>query len=1319
VNCVKGKKPALKNRIWMLFGAALAVTLSLISIRGAFVSTVALEQTARCGAAEHRHSAACYEDNRLCCTRAEHIHNRNCYLVLLKDNDINDLLSHIDSDKSHSLETLILRTVDTAILYNEDLYLAEQMASGGTGSVFLSNVSTNTAVEEPAVSTPEAPGDPAPEDPGGSSQIESSASNLVSPPASTPESVQGLDISELNETISEKQIEPNIVLNENLYNASALSGATGNAAVLPNPVGGSGGISTLAVGDDQVDDNYTANFYINLDTQNNWVCIGNLPFERVPGSINNRYNLQIRTADIVDLVNEALGTSYTSSDFRVKYATSANSQSWTGTTLGTTYTNIGSNLRNNNSTQARYLRLTNSNGADVRFYTVTFEHADGTAETLYVKNDTKITLPAGQWKSGTVTYNGGQTYTVTSKVTFVSQTCTVTLRYPNGEVSTQTVTSGSQFTLPAGYDWLTGSTVYVGGERVTVNGNVEFTGSVPVYYTVTYQYPDKDSETETVKAGTQIELPGGYIWTVNGISYAGGDSVTVTGDTVCIGAAAPIQVRYTVNFPMQGYDYGRTVTAPGASPTVYGTTQTTATFTVQPAESATVRTVSQTLVRLTTNHAYGATYPVNFAGWESETGERISPYSRISWSELQAYDSDNDGYVDLTGQWTHGRESAVNFFVLYNANVGSTDGSSGNYTPSIYSTYASNPDTQYTSAKPMYNATTDAQALVNDPKIRDMYGEKADKMWMSTFPTDEEVFESLKAHVGRLTVDGEQVNVEDLNSNEYAIRWYKVVYYDDDGWHVDGKLTRKVGVIEVSKTFAGNDTLIGGAKTNFSITATNGTRTVTLNSGNAVDDGDGNPNTWFWRIEGVKYNEAWTITESTESSADVIHYAEWAVSDASVNSQTGNGTGGSVTVRGVTYASDLADPEWLRVDFNNIYYHKDSLMIKKADGVTGEALSGAQFRLYQNDVLMTFDYDSASGMYVYDPSGNGAYDTLSGSGYMNIAAKDFSFDNGPITVREIKAPANYNPVGDIKVGYTDTGQAKVGIIDDVDFATYFDGLLVVYNSANTMNVTAEKIWECDESEWQDITVQLFANGSANLAATLSGTQTTVVDLTAANSYRHTWTDLPIYAYGARVEWSIKELRIGAEACKADYTFANWAVSYDAAVYDADGNVTLAVHNTPSRPLLYLTKTNSGGTAQLGGATFSLVQVSASGAPVDGFVTRTATTNEQGVLLFDNLLYGARYRITEERAPSGYKELTVPIYLTIAEGGVVVVDAHTHARADAVAYNVVVTNDSLPEMPETGGSGPGDIFGLGGGLMLLSACGYMLLQSRKKGRRECS
>ena len=1223
--------------------------------------------------------------------------------MLLKDNDINNLLSHIDNDESHNLEILIYQTVDTAIQYNENLYVADRETVSDDELVFLSNVTISASQKETAITVPE--------EPIKASEVEYSSL--------APTAVQEMDISELNETISENNIEPNIVLNENLYNVAVLSNAPSDTGVLLDTIGSSGGISTLSVGDPQIDDDYTANFYINLDRANNWVCIGNLPFERVASS-NNRYTLRISTSAIVDLINDSLGTSYTASDFRLKYATSAASQSWTSTTPGAQYTTIGTNIRQNNSTQARYIRITNSNGTDVRFYTVAFEYANGTTEKMYVKNNTRITLPEGQWKTGNSTYNGGQSYTVTKATTFTAQTCTVTYQHPNGDTSTETVTRGTQITLPTGYDWTANGNTYAGGDRVTINSNTTFVGSVPVFYMVTYQYPGGSPHTDTVKSGTQIQLPTGYIWTVNGVPHAGGDRVTITGDTICIGAAAPIQVSYSVNFPTSGY--AADVTKPSTTPTVEGMTAAVGSITVQPLQGITVRTVSQTMVNLDGNHGTYKTYeyPVLFRGWKSETGELISAHSHLSWQELLGYDENEDGTVSLTGVWEHSLNTTVSFFILLNSSVDQMSSSNtADYTDVIFSTYIGNANPNSIGRNP-YNASSDAVALQNDAKIRAMHGEQAESIWFYTFPKDEDIFNALKSYAqGRqLKVGTETVAVEDLNANEYAIRWYKVIS-ENDGWHVDGKLTRKVGVIEVSKTFAGNDTLISDAKNNFYLTATNGSRTVTLNSRNAVDDGDGNPNTWFWRITDVKYNEAWTFTESPNTSANVIYHAEWAISDASANSQTSNGAGNSVTVRGVTYASDLADPEWLRVDFNNIYYHKDSLMIKKADGVTGEALSGAQFRLYQNDTLMTFDYDSNSGMYVYNPGGTGAYDTLTGDGYMNIAAKDFSYDNGPITVREITAPTNYNPVGDIKVGYTDTGQVNIGIIDPVDYATYLDGLLVVYNSANTMSVTAEKIWECEESEWQDITVQLFANGSANLAATLSGTQSTMVSLTAGNDYRHTWTSLPIYAYGTRVEWSIKEIQIGAEVCKADYTFANWAVSYDAAVYDADGNVTLYVHNTPSRPLLYLTKTNADGSAQLSGATFSLVQVNANGAPVNGFVIRTATTNEQGRLIFDNLLYGARYRIVEENPPSGYKALTIPIYLTIAEGGTVVVDGHTHARADAVAYNVVVTNDPLPALPNTGGSGPGNFFRLGGALMLLSACGYMLLYSRKKGRRECS
>ena len=109
------------NRIWTVLGMLAAVVLSLYSIRSTFVSVVALEQSARCGAEEHIHGPACHEGDILLCSKPVHTHNRNCYLVLLQDNDINSLLSQVDADRSHNLEALIHRTVDTALQYNTDL----------------------------------------------------------------------------------------------------------------------------------------------------------------------------------------------------------------------------------------------------------------------------------------------------------------------------------------------------------------------------------------------------------------------------------------------------------------------------------------------------------------------------------------------------------------------------------------------------------------------------------------------------------------------------------------------------------------------------------------------------------------------------------------------------------------------------------------------------------------------------------------------------------------------------------------------------------------------------------------------------------------------------------------------------------------------------------------------------------------------------------------------------------------------------------------------------------------------------------------------
>ena len=102
------------NRIWIAAVTLLCLLLSFIPLPNSVVSAVALEQSARCGMAEHTHNSACYTGSVLTCLQPQHAHTENCYLVLLRDNDINNLLAQVDESAGNNLESVISYTVDTA-----------------------------------------------------------------------------------------------------------------------------------------------------------------------------------------------------------------------------------------------------------------------------------------------------------------------------------------------------------------------------------------------------------------------------------------------------------------------------------------------------------------------------------------------------------------------------------------------------------------------------------------------------------------------------------------------------------------------------------------------------------------------------------------------------------------------------------------------------------------------------------------------------------------------------------------------------------------------------------------------------------------------------------------------------------------------------------------------------------------------------------------------------------------------------------------------------------------------------------------------------
>lgn len=978
------------------------------------------------------------------------------------------------------------------------------------------------------------------------------------------------------------------------------------------------------------------------------------------------------------------------------------------------------------------------------------------------------TLNGYHWEDGdgnTVT-----TVTITRPTTVYARpdACTV-IYYVDGMeyARDENLRPNTAYTLrdvPDGWEGWRGDdgTVRKTGTQMTLTGSMTF--HAVKYVTVTFRHLDGSTSTQQVLQGDQLTLPGGYWSDEAGTAYTGGSAVTINGDATFIQTSGPpLTVTYTVNWATPSG-----LNAPATIPNIVGASS----YTVAADGSHMVSRVSgRTVTCAFTNvtNRYGSVY---FAGWQTETGEIILPDAQLTWDELKLYDADNDGVTSLTGLWKYHMLQSVNFFVKLNSAHSSGETGSEYYTPVIFTTYVGGIDSEigsgassgYVNAlneKYAVEMTADTTYLANDRLIRAMFGSDT-APWLAELPHDNDIFQQLKAYVqdgGQLSVPNEAgefvtVDVNDLNEYGYAIRWYAFKACSDGGnvydWHVDGVLVRKEGRVHTTKTFSGNETLIHQARDGFFIHAVNEAQdtryimTITdptdderaaildrlgLSASQItgwltpIDDGDGNDNTLLWEFRDVEYDEAWVITEYPPQVAESADYAEWVVVDSSASNQSASGIGGTVEIRGVTHATDLEDPEWLRAEFNNIYFRGNSLMLKKEDAATGQALSGARFQLYQGDTLMTFDYDAETGLYIFDSHGNGSIDTLVCDGYTNLSTSGFAYDMGDITVREVTAPEGYGAVGDVTIGYTqDTDgdgvpDSTIGITNSADsgaYARYDSGLLVIRNSSAPTRVTAVKRWNCADSEREDVVMQLLANGSANTAAAIlqsSGqSATATVTLTAVDGWVYTWYDLPVYANGAPVTWTIRELRVGSENCKSDYSFPNWIVTYRSQT-TADGLV-LTAENTPKRPMLYLDKWDMTGRQRLAGAIFSLIPVDDDGVSLSGAVSKTAVTGTDGSLRFDNLRHNTRYRLTELQAPEGYIPYDTPAYLTLGEDGRVTVEAHGYVSAAATAFHISVVNRSADSLPDTGGSGLNGYYAAGAALALSALCAAILSRRRR-------
>ena len=1314
---LNGHRRYPQKRIWVFAVLCVLLILSLAGAAGAFFSSVGLEQAPRCGMQEHRHSEDCYLGDVLICGRKAHVHGENCYLLRLADNDINALLSRVAASEGRSLKN-VLETI----------------------------LSKSSADMSAIVS------------PGGDDDTPVDGEGMTEQTALTQPVIAALNETEARET-------PALVLNESLVQPAP--GGQESESTLPQELL-AGGAAAFALGDTPSTANNTVNFYIRLNSELTFVGSRGLT-----GNGNTRY---ITKADAAAVYTNVLETDLSASNLQngyyLRYTTSK----------PTDESSFSSNAQNYNSdrltfgsgSSTRYAILTSRSGGyytPIDFYTLTLDRSavNESNTTLYVESGYTYTLPTltnAHWedKDGNVITSVSPRAAAT--VYAKPDTCTV-VYYVNGMeyASAAGLRINSAYTLidlPEGFErWRSGSDYYTGGTQMTLSG--DFTFTAVSHITATFRHLDGTVTTRSLLPGQSVTVPDGY-WVVGTTSYTSGSIAVLEENTTFTEISGPpLTVRYD-----EKWSTPSGLNTPSTTPGVQGgqTTATVASGTAHTVKNVTERTVVSSFKSVPSR--YGAVY---FTGWRTETGDLIQPDARVSYSELAQYDGNRDGTVRLTGQWDYAPLKSVNFFMKYNSSAdGST--SADAYTPVVFSAYVGGVDGSLTAEKlnELYavEMTDGATYYSNDKIIRNLYGSDTGP-WLSKFPDDNDMFQALKTYAtnGQLSVPNEAgeyvtVNVNDLNEYGYAIRWYQFKVANDgnvDDWHVDGLLVRKEGRVHTTKTFSGNETLIQQSKKGFYIYAVNAdvnadadavaaadkryimtitqadsaerTRILTalgLTSNQItawltpIDDGDGDDNTLLWEFGDVKYNEAWTITEYPPDVSGSADYAEWIVVDSSALGQTDTGTGGTISVRGTTFATDLEDPEWLRAEFNNIYFRGNSLMIKKEDAATGQALAGAEFQLYQDGERMTFDYNTETGLYEFQGTGNGAFDTLVCGGYTNISTSGFAYERGDITVREVKTPAGYHSVGDVVIGYTqDTdgdgiADAAIGIKSESGgWARYDQGLLVIRNSSDPVEVTAVKRWNCEDRERADVVVQLLANGSTSTAATIlreSG-QSALVTLTGDHGWAHAWTALPMIVNGEAVTWSIRELKIGAESCKADYTFANWIVSYRTVVTGLD-SISLVAENTPKRPMLFLKKLDISGKTAVPGAEFALVPVDKNGEPLSGAVVKTAVTDAHGELSFDNLRYNQHYRLTETLAPAGYLAFDQPAYLKLNENGNVTVKDHGYVAPAGAAYHIRVLNRTTAQLPETGGGGDTGYYAAGVMLLLTACvCAAIFLKKRRK------
>ena len=306
----------------------------------------------------------------------------------------------------------------------------------------------------------------------------------------------------------------------------------------------------------------------------------------------------------------------------------------------------------------------------------------------------------------------------------------------------------------------------------------------------------------------------------------------------------------------------------------------------------------------------------------------------------------------------------------------------------------------------------------------------------------------------------------------------------------------------------------------------------------------------------------------------------------------------------------LPDPVWAYVHFKvNIVEEKGSLTINKVDADTGAALSGVTYRLF-------------------DASGNKVADVTTGADGRAVFS---DLPLGSYSYQEISAPEGY-------------------VVDSTRYTATIStsALHITEQRTNALAKGSIEILKVDAETRQPlagVVYRLFnANGSK------------IADGTTDGNGKVTFSDLKPGKYAYQEISTV-----------SGYLLDN--TRYEFSLTSENLHVKVTRENTPAKGSLTIRKIDATG-GPLAGAEL-LLEMSTDGQ--SWAEIGKSTTDSTGAAKWGNLKLGAKYRVTEVKAPAGYTLLPEPVS----------VDALT---ADAPDITVTLCNNADFVLPFTGGRG---------------------------------